>query len=96
MDWDRPSLQRRKGKAAKARIRIEVSDSELEQTLQAAWKNDRFKKAERKRQREEMRALGQLGRNVKPEDLRVKYPQGISIDEVAEEMRVFLQGTSET
>ncbi|KAK0387127.1 hypothetical protein NLU13_5440 [Sarocladium strictum] len=96
MDWDRPSLQRRKGKGARGRIRVDVSDSELEQSLQAAWKNDRFKKAERKRQREEMRALGQLGRNAKPEDLRVKYPQGISIDEVADEMRTFLQGTSET
>jgi hypothetical protein len=95
MDWDRPSLQRKKGKGAKARFQIDVSDSELEQTLQVAWKNDRFKKAERKRQREEMRALGQLGRNPKSEDLRVKYPQGISIDEVAEEMRVFLQGTNE-
>jgi hypothetical protein len=95
MDWDRPSLQRKKGKGAKARLQIEVSDSELEQTLQVAWKNDRFKKAERKRQREEMRALGQLGRNAKPEDLRLKYPQGISIDEVAEEMRVFLQGINE-
>lgn len=95
MDWDRPSLQRKKGKGAKARLQVEVSDSELEQTLQVAWKNDRFKKAERKRQREEMRALGQLGRNAKPEDLRLKYPQGISIDEVAGEMRVFLQGTNE-
>ena len=42
-----------------------------------------------------MHALGQLGRNAKPEDLRLKYPQGISIDEVAEEMRVFLQGINE-
>lgn len=97
MDWERPSLRpKKKGKGAKARIQIDVSDSELEQTLQAAWKNDRFKKAERKRQREEMRALGQLGRNAKPEDLRVKYPTGMTVEEVAEEMRVFLQSTSET
>ncbi|KAH8169057.1 r3H domain-containing protein [Sarocladium implicatum] len=97
MDWERPSLRpKKKGKVAKGRINIEVSDSELEQTLQAAWKNDRFRKAERKRQREEMRALGQLGRNAKPEDLRVKYPGGMTVEEVAEEMRVFLQGTNET
>ena len=57
MDWDRPSLKRKKGKGAKARLQIEVSDSELEQTLQVAWKNDRFKKS---------RTEETAGRNARP------------------------------
>ena len=94
MDWERPSL-RRKGKGARAQISFGVSDSELEQTLQVAWKNDRLKKSQRKRQREELRALGLLGQS-KPGDLRVKYPQGMSLTEVSEEMRLFLQAAQET
>ena len=94
MDWERPSL-RRKRKGARAQISFGASDSELEQTLQVAWKNDRLKKSQRKRQREELRALGLLGQS-KPGDLRVKYPQGMSLNEVSEEMRLFLQAAQET
>ncbi|KAF4453532.1 Protein SQS1 [Fusarium austroafricanum] len=95
MDWDRPSLRRRKGKGARAQISFNVSDSELEASLQASWKNDRLKKSERKKQREEMRALGMLGKNANPEDLRIKYPDGMNMEQVADEMRTFLIGTDE-
>ncbi|KAJ3518436.1 hypothetical protein NM208_g14513 [Fusarium decemcellulare] len=95
MDWHRPSLRQRKGKGAKAQINFNVSDSELEAHLQAAWKNDRQKKSERKRQREEMRALGMLGKKANPEDLRVKYPDGINMEQVAEELREFLVGSDD-
>lgn len=97
MDWERPSLQRKKkGKGAQAQINFNVSDSEMERALQAAWKNDRLKKSERKKQREELRALGMLGKKVNPEDLRVKYPDGMSMEQVADEFRAFLFGTDET
>jgi hypothetical protein len=95
MDWDRPSLHSRKGKGARNHINFNLSDSELEATLQASWKNDRLKKANRKRQREEMRALGMLGKNVNPDDLRVKYPDGMNMEQVADEMRTFMQSTDE-
>jgi hypothetical protein len=95
MDWDRPSLYSRKGKGVKNQINFDLSDSELEATLQASWKNDRLKKSNRKRQREEMRALGMLGKNVNPGDLRVKYPDGMNMEQVADEMRIFMQSTDE-
>lgn len=98
MDWERPSLRRnKKGKAARAQINFGLSDSELEQQLQVAYKNDRLKKSQRKKQREELRALGQLGKNSKgPEDMMVKYPGGMTMDQVADEMRSFMLSGRET
>ena len=96
MDWHRPSLRRKKGKGARAQINFNVSDSELERTLQMAWKNDRMKKSERKKQREQLRALGMLGKKSNPEDLRVKYPQGMDMEQVGEELRTFLLSSAET
>lgn len=97
MDWDRPSLRRKKGKAARTQISFDMSDSELEQTLQAAWRSDRLKKSQRKKQREELRALGMLGKKGRnPEDLRVKYPMGINMQQVAEEIKGFLLGIEAT
>ncbi|KPM40157.1 hypothetical protein AK830_g6404 [Neonectria ditissima] len=95
MDWERPSLSRRKGKGAKAQINFNLSDSEMEQRLKAAWNNDRLQKSERKKQREELRALGMLGSKIKPEDLRVKYPDGMNMDQVADEFQKFLLGSNE-
>ncbi|KAF5019011.1 hypothetical protein F66182_8985 [Fusarium sp. NRRL 66182] len=95
MEWDRPSLRRHKGKGARAQINFNVSNSELEATLQASWKNDRLKKSERKKQREEMRALGMLGKKANTDDLRVKYPNGMNMEQVAEEIRTFLMGTDD-
>lgn len=95
MDWERPSLRRRKGKGAKAQITFNLSDSELEAQLQAAWKTDRQKKSERKKQREELRALGMLGKNANPDDPRVKYPDGMNMDQIAEELRTFLVSSDE-
>jgi hypothetical protein len=94
MDWERPSLRRKKGKGARAQLNFDISDSELEQSLQAAWRSDRLKKSQRKKQREELRALGMLGKKAsKPDDLRVKYPAGMNLQQVAEELRDFLLGT---
>ncbi|GJN82502.1 hypothetical protein PLIIFM63780_006042 [Purpureocillium lilacinum] len=96
MDWERPSLRPRRGKKARAPATFDVSDSELEQQLQVAWKNDRHKKKQRKQQREELRALGLLGQNPAPGDLRLKYPVGMSMQDVGAEFRVFLMGTDES
>jgi hypothetical protein len=95
MDWNRASLHRKKGKAARAKFAFSVSDSELEQTLQVAWNHDRMRKAQRKQQREELRALGQLGRGSEKPDLKVKYSTGMNMQQVAEEFKAFLLGNED-
>ncbi|KAF4121583.1 R3H domain [Geosmithia morbida] len=97
MDWERPSLRKKRNKkAAQSQPTFDVSDDELEQTLQAAWKNDRFKKSERKKRREELRELGMLGKNAgTPNDPRVKYPDGMKLEQVAEEIKDFLRGADQ-
>ncbi|KND93298.1 Protein SQS1, partial [Tolypocladium ophioglossoides CBS 100239] len=95
MNWERPSLRRKKGKASRAQIKFDGCDSETEQQLQAACKSDRLKKKQRRKQREELRALGLLGQKTSPDDLRVKYPIGMTIQEVAAEVRAFLTGINE-
>lgn len=97
MDWNRPSLRGKKAhKAARAQSILNISDAELRETLQKAWNNDRFKKSERKRQREELRAQGMLGKHAGTTDLRTKYPAGMDIESVGEEIRDFLRGTAQT
>lgn len=96
MDWENPSLRRKKGKGKRSNINFDVSDSEIEMKLQAAWRTDRLRKSERKKQREEQRALGLLGKNTNPEDLRVKYPTGMSMDQIAEELKLFLMGSNQS
>lgn len=92
MDWERPSLRRRKGKGSKAKLNLQFADLDLEteQRLQSAWKSDRLKKAERKRNRERARTAGLLGKKADPDDLRIRYPTGMSIEEVAGEVKQFL------
>ncbi|OHX00219.1 g-patch domain-containing protein [Colletotrichum incanum] len=93
MDWNRPALKR-KGKGAKGKVPVfDISDSELEGKMQAAWKNDRLKKAERKKERQALRTQGLLGKHANPEDLRIKYPHGMGLDQIADELRMFLLGT---
>ncbi|KAG7046833.1 G-patch domain-containing protein [Colletotrichum scovillei] len=94
MDWSRPALKPKKSKGARGKVPVfDISDSELEGKMQAAWKNDRLKKAERKKERQAMRSMGLLGKHANPEDLRVKYPHGMGLEQIADELRTFLLGT---
>ncbi|KAK1673030.1 hypothetical protein BDP55DRAFT_556893 [Colletotrichum godetiae] len=94
MDWSRPALKPKKGKGARGKVPVfDVSDSELEGKMKAAWKNDRLKKAERKKERQALRTQGLLGKHANPEDLRVKYPHGMGLEQIADELRTFLLGT---
>lgn len=95
MDWGRHNPPR-KPKSKRGQPTFDISDSELEETLQATWKADRLRKKERKQQREELRAQGLLGKNVDPNDPRVKYQTGMTLDQIKEEMRTFLCGADET
>ncbi|APA14188.1 hypothetical protein sscle_12g089580 [Sclerotinia sclerotiorum 1980 UF-70] len=96
MDFDRPSLKKKpKGRKGKL-ILDDISDSELEASMQSAWDNDRAKKKERKQEREILRAQGLLtGKHGKP-DMKAKYKEGMSIDDVNEEIKEFLKGDNTT
>ncbi|KAI0153333.1 hypothetical protein GGR57DRAFT_503072 [Xylariaceae sp. FL1272] len=79
----------------KGHLSLDFSDSELEDALNVAVKKDRLKKADKKKAREELRVQGLLGKDVKPDDPRVKYRGGMSLDDVANEFEAFLLGTQE-
>lgn len=93
MDWGRPSLGR---KGTRARLNISDCDPELEEKLQTVWRNDRLKKSQRKKQREELRALGLLGRKAECDNMRTKYPLGLDLNQLAKEFQKFLLSSDET
>lgn len=95
MDWERHNPAR-KPKAKRGQATFDLTDEELEAHLQDTFRKDRVRKKERKLQRQELRAAGLIGKHGNPEDLRIKYPMGITIGQIKEEMRVFLQGDNET
>ncbi|GAB0131866.1 hypothetical protein EsDP_00000322 [Epichloe bromicola] len=97
MDWDRPSIQpvRRSKKVQAPHLSFDNCDSDLEYQLKVARKNDRLRKKERKQQREELHGLGLLRKKTTPDDLRVKYPLGMTITDVADELRFFLREENE-
>ncbi|KAI1130203.1 hypothetical protein F5Y10DRAFT_133873 [Nemania abortiva] len=91
MDLQNSRLQRSK----KGPVSFGLSDSELEGALNAAIKKDRLKKADKKKARTELRSQGLLGKNVNPDDLRVKYRGGMSLDDLADEIEAFILSTRE-
>ena len=95
MDFERPSLQR-KSKAQRAKVDFDVSDSDIQQTLQVAWKNDRAKKKAQKQERQELRLKGLLGKgNEKRPNLKSKYPNGISLDQIGLETEIFMSSSND-
>lgn len=92
MDWEMPNMRRRskKGQRGGPLTLSNDLDSDMERQIQQAWKGDRMKKAKRKQEREELRKLGLLGKKANPQDLRIKYPDGMKIEHVVEEIRLFL------
>ncbi|KAI1857408.1 uncharacterized protein JN550_013226 [Neoarthrinium moseri] len=94
MDWHRAALDTF-NQAAKRASTFTHDDSDLEEAMNLSFQKDRLKKAEKKKQREALRAQGLLGKNVNPNDLRVKYPVGMSKDDMAFELEQFLVGTVE-
>jgi hypothetical protein len=89
MDFERPSLKK-KPKGRKGKLPIDISDSELEASMELAYENDRLKKKERKQEREELRAQGLLGGKNKKVDLKAKYKEGMGIEAVKEAIKIFL------
>lgn len=95
MDAERPSLRPRK-KGRRGQMPPELSDSDLNEQLQSAWDADRQKKRLKKAEREELRKLGLLGRRGKAPDLSVKYKDGVSMNDVVEEVREFMFSDMQT
>lgn len=94
MDLDRPSLRStKKGRKGKLPPELEaLSDDELKESMKETWDNDRTKKAQRKAERELLRAEGLLGvKNGKKVDLGQKYDQGMTMKQIIYEIRTFLQ-----
>jgi hypothetical protein len=95
--WDPPQLVgRRKGRRRKEAPDFGAADSDMERHLKSTWENDRERKKARKLEREALRASGLLGKNANPEDLRVKYLTGMTLDEIKEELLAFLLSSEET
>ena len=96
MDFDRPSLRKKsKGRGATNLDDLILSDSDFEHQLHEAWQTDRKKKRAKKKEREELRALGLLGRKSGDPDLRVKYNKGINLEQLIMELRSFLMSTQD-
>lgn len=95
MDFERPSLRpTKKGRKGKMPPELEMlSDEELKATVDETWRRDRMKKAQKKLEREQLRRdglLGSAGRKGKA-DLNARYPLGMTMVEVHNELRDFLQ-----
>lgn len=95
MDWERPSLhsQRKRGRRGKMPVFDDISDTETLQHLQTSYQNDREAKKLRKLRREDLRVQGLLGKHANPDDPRLKYPNGMSTEDIKTVMRSFLVGS---
>ncbi|KXT16028.1 hypothetical protein AC579_7139 [Pseudocercospora musae] len=96
MDFERPSLRpTKKGQKGKLPPALEyLSDEELKETLAESWDADRKSKRAKKIERQELRRqglLGSAGRKGKA-DLDARYPLGMTMRNVHDEIRDFLEG----
>jgi hypothetical protein len=71
---------------------MHLSDSELESQLLMSFESSRLKKAEKRKERERLRAQGMLGSKAREDDPRVKYQTGMRLEQIADELRAFLVG----
>ncbi|KAL5339256.1 hypothetical protein BJX70DRAFT_160037 [Aspergillus crustosus] len=89
MDFSHPSLTKKKKKKYE-HLDVPALDSELETELINAWNNDRHKKKLKKRERQELRTQGLLGRRKSDPDLKTKHADGMSIEDLKSEISQFL------
>ncbi|POS88336.1 hypothetical protein EPUL_000004 [Erysiphe pulchra] len=89
MDFDRPSLVKRN-------TALKLSDPTMEEYMNIAIRNNRFKKQEKKKEREILRNLGLLGNKSGKQDLRIKYKSGMDFNQLKREIKTFLMGGNST
>ncbi|KAL9085991.1 MAG: hypothetical protein Q9165_007353 [Trypethelium subeluteriae] len=70
-------------------------DPDLREAMLGAWDADRQNKRLKKAERQELRELGLLGKKKDKVELAVKYPQGISKQQIMDEIRTFLSSPHE-
>lgn len=91
MDFNRPSL-RTKNKGKRAQLSVNLSDSDLQETLEFSWQNDREKKRARKAEREILRLQGLLGKKKKGKaNLSDVYQEGMNVGDLVEVFSNFLE-----
>ena len=95
MDFDRPGLKPKK-KGRKSALPFEVEDEELRLILEQSWENDRKKKAEKKKEREALRAQGLLGSKNGKADLHLKYRNGMTMANIRFEIKEFFKSSHES
>lgn len=93
MDRQRPSIQPRP-KRRNRHLTLESTDSVFEDSMQLTWEADRAKKKLRKQAREDLRQLGLLEKKGKA-SLKSRCVQGLSLVDVEEQLRIFLQSPQE-
>lgn len=87
MDFNRSSLKKIRGR--KGMPIFDVYDSELEESMNAALREDRLKKKKRKEERESLRARSLLGSKGNKEDIQGRR-KGMTIHTAKEELKRFL------
>lgn len=96
MEWERPSLAtakgQLKGKKRKGKVvMLELSDSDLEESIQNSWQKDREKKKARKAQREALRSEGLLGGGKgSKRDPKARWKEGMDVEDLQKEITGFL------
>lgn len=96
-DWNQPDFRKpARSRRSKQPPTFNVSDSELEVALRSAWQTDRERKKKRKLERELLRSEGLLGKNIDPDDPRVKYQSHMVLDDIKSEVVSFLLSAAET
>ncbi|OJD34738.1 r3h and g-patch domain-containing protein [Diplodia corticola] len=96
MDFERPSLKKKK-KGRAVGLPFDLSDDDLSAQLVTSWENDRDKKRLKKQERAELRSQGLLGKKNKfKADLNAKYNEGMTFTQIREEIKVFLDSSSQS
>lgn len=100
MDFERPSLRVKRGRKGKVPPELDaLSDDDLKNEMLGHWSNDREKKRLKKAEREELRMQGLLGASVAKKgkaNLSQKYVQGMTVPQIHDEIRIFLQDVTQT
>lgn len=103
MDHSRASLHlpksNRKSKKGRLTRAPQVSDDDIQTILNNAWEADRISKKTRKIERERLRKEGLLGNtrdsNMTGDDLKQKYPNGMTLYDITSELREFCLSRAE-
>ena len=95
VDQERPSLGKKPKKGRPSEAMFDLSDSDLQHSIIAAWETDRAKKKQRKQEREILRTHGLLGKTGKL-NLKEKFVAGIKMDDVKREVKKFLASSRES